>query len=145
MSRPYPWKCRSCGNKTLNPTVVDYSTQMEHDGRSYSLLVPDLEILECETCHERVLPDASFQRLIEQLRVEAGLLAPAEIREKRKQLGLTQEQLASYLKVAEETISRWETGRQIQQRHSDLILRAFFDLPELRTYLGMMCETLLAS
>ena len=135
MSRPYPWKCRSCAKPALSPTIVDYSTVMEHDGRSYSITVPNLEILECESCHERVLPDNALERIIDELRAKAGLLAPLEIREKRKRLGLTQEQLANHLGIAKETVSRWETGGQIQQRHSDLILRAYFDLPAFQEYL----------
>jgi hypothetical protein len=34
--------------------------------------------------------------------------------------------------VAVFTLSRWETGAQIQQRSLDRFLRAFFKLPELR-------------
>lgn len=115
---------------------MDYSTEMEHDGRLYSFTVPSLQILECEDCHNRVLPDAAFEAVVNRLRVEAGLLTPEEIRAKRKQLGFTQEQLANYLKVAKETVSRWETGGQIQQRAMDLLLRLFFDLPQVRLWLG---------
>jgi putative zinc finger/helix-turn-helix YgiT family protein len=108
---------------------------MEHDGRSYSLTVPNLAILECEACHERVLSDEAFAKVVDELRRKAGLLFPAEIREKRQQLGLKQGQFAELLGVAKETVSRWETGGQIQQRVMDDLIRAFFDLPELRDYL----------
>jgi hypothetical protein len=40
--------------------------------------------------------------------------------------------LADLLGVAVFTLSRWETGAQIQQRSLDRFLRAFFKLPELR-------------
>ncbi len=130
-------KCRSCGELSLKPIVVDYSADMEYDGRAYSFIVPGLEILECESCHERVLPDDALNQIIARLRTEAGLLSPAEIRDKRLQLKLTQEELANYLKVASETLARWETGGQIQQRHADMMLRAFFEIPELRKHLGM--------
>jgi putative zinc finger/helix-turn-helix YgiT family protein len=136
MTRPYPWKCRSCGKQSLKPVVVDYTTEMEHDGRLYSLMVPNLEILECEACRSRVLPEAALAAVVDKLRAEAGLMTPAEIREKRRRLGLTQEQLANYLRVAKETVSRWETGGQIQQRVMNDFLRAFFEVPELRAYLA---------
>lgn len=135
MTRPYPWKCRSCGKPSLSPTVVDYPAEMEHDGRAYSFVVPQLEILECSSCHNRVLPDEALARVTGELRSQAGLLAPQEIRDRRKSLSLTQEQLANYLKVAKETVSRWETGGQIQQRAMDLLLRLFFDLWEVRAWL----------
>lgn len=137
MARPYPWKCRECGKQTLKPVVVDYSTEMEHDGRLYTFTVPNLEILECEDCHNRILPDAAFKAVVDRLRAEAGLLTPEEIRTKRKRLGFTQEQLANYLRVAKETVSRWETGGQLQQRAMDLLLRLFFDLPQVRMWLGV--------
>jgi putative zinc finger/helix-turn-helix YgiT family protein len=135
MTRPYPWKCRSCGENRVNPKVMDYPAEMEHDGRSYSFIVPGIEILECDACHNRVLPSAAFAAVMDKLRIEAGLLTPTEIREKRKSLSLTQEQLASDLKIAKETVSRWETGGQIQQRAMDLLLRLYFDVPEVREHL----------
>jgi transcriptional regulator with XRE-family HTH domain len=49
-------------------------------------------------------------------------------------LGLTQKELAERLQIAEATLCRWETGRQIQQRLSDLALRLYFDLPGVRQY-----------
>jgi putative zinc finger/helix-turn-helix YgiT family protein len=114
---------------------MDYPAEVEHDGRPYSFIVPNIEILECEDCHNRVLPDVAFAAVMNKLRAEAGLLTPIEIREKRKHLGLTQEQFANYLNVAKETVSRWETGGQIQQRVMNDFMRAFFDLPSLREYL----------
>ena len=98
MKRPFPWKCGSCGKKTLNPTVVDYSTTMEHDGRAFQISIPHLDILECDACHERVLPDASFDKVVAALRAEAGLLTPAEIRSNRLRLKLTQKELAQDLR-----------------------------------------------
>lgn len=136
MARPYPWKCRSCGEKALGPAVVDYPATMEHDGRPYSFVVPGLHLLECVACHERVLPDDAFEQVLARLRAEAGLLTPADIRERRKRLGLTQEQLAAHLSVAKETVSRWETGGQIQQRAFDKLLRVYFDLSAVRDYLA---------
>ena len=50
-------------------------------------------------------------------------------------LELTQKALADRLGIAESTLCRWERGGQIPQRHSDLILRAFFDVPAFRDYL----------
>jgi putative zinc finger/helix-turn-helix YgiT family protein len=137
MTRPYPWKCRRCRKQAVHPRVADYSTEIEHDGRIYPVTVPDLPMLECSECHARTLPDASFEQVMGAFRQEAGLLTPSQIRDRRKQLGLTQEQLAGHLRVAEETVCRWEKGAQIQQRSMDLLLRLFFDLPEVRRYFGI--------
>jgi putative zinc finger/helix-turn-helix YgiT family protein len=110
---------------------------MEHDGRTYHLNIPQLELFECELCKNQTVPDASFERIVDALRREAKLLTPAAIKEKRKQLGLTQEQLADCLGVAKETVCRWESGGQIQQRAMNRLLCAFFDVPQLRQYLSV--------
>jgi putative zinc finger/helix-turn-helix YgiT family protein len=115
---------------------VDYSVEMDHDGRSYTITIPQLEVLECESCKNRVLTDDAHKRIANALRREASLLTPEEIRASRETLGLTQKQLATYLKVAESTVSRWETGGQIQQRAMDLLLRLFFGLHEVRLALS---------
>ena len=137
MPRPFPWKCRSCGQKTLAPLQVNYPAKMEHDGKEYSFTVPDLELLECSECHERVLPDEAYEKVLDALRKEVGLLSPSDIRTKREALGLTQLQLANLLKIAEETVSRWETRKQIQQRSLDTLLQLFFNVPEAQKFLGI--------
>jgi DNA-binding transcriptional regulator YiaG len=109
---------------------------MEHDGREYTVTVPQLEILECEACHARVLPDKAHERLLDGLRRGAGLLTPGQIREARQALELHQKDLALALRVAPETVSRWETGAQIQQRAMDCLLRLFFALEEVREFLA---------
>src|SRR5436309_1757722 len=97
MTRPFPWKCRTCGEKKLNPVTVDYSTEMEHDGRLYSLTVPRLDILRCEACGTQVLPDAAHEKLLAELRRKASLLTPSQIAAKRLALKLSQKDFASLL------------------------------------------------
>jgi transcriptional regulator with XRE-family HTH domain len=60
------------------------------------------------------------------------LLFPKQIKDQREYLGLTQQRFAELLGVAQTTISRWETGSQIQQRSLDNWMRAFFAFPDLR-------------
>ena len=55
--------------------------------------------------------------------------AAEEIRQGREQLGLTQKQFANLLGVGEATVSRWETGAQIQQRALDRFLRVCLASP----------------
>jgi putative zinc finger/helix-turn-helix YgiT family protein len=135
MNRPYPWKCSKCRERLVYPVTVNYSTELEHDGRVYKVAVNGLEVLRCENCGTEIVPDESYQKLTDALRRQAGLLMPAEITAKREALGLKQKELAQYLSVAPETVSRWETGGQIQQRAMNVLLRAFFEVPELREHL----------
>jgi putative zinc finger/helix-turn-helix YgiT family protein len=134
--KPFPWKCRTCRKVAVAQVTIPYTTEVQHDGRTYSVQLPALEVLRCSECGAIVLDDAANARISEAFRYEAGLLTPAQIRQQREALGLTQKRLACLLDVSESTLSRWETGIQIQQRAMDKLLRAFFDLPEFRRYLG---------
>lgn len=136
--KPYPWKCPNCRQRALSPvTLAAYTMKGEHDGRDYDVTVRNLTALKCSDCGTLVLDDAADDRLSEALRAEIGLLRPDEIRSNREALGLTQKELAAFLQIAESTLSRWETGAQMQQRCMDRLLRCVFDVPEVRRYLGI--------
>jgi putative zinc finger/helix-turn-helix YgiT family protein len=133
--KPYPWKCATCRERAVHPATILYTAELQHDGRPYTVQVPDLQVHRCDRCGALTLDDSANRRVSDALRREAGLLLPAEIRRQREALGLTQKQLASALHLAESTLSRWETGAQIQQRAMDLLLRLFFEIPEARRFL----------
>ncbi len=135
--KPFPHKCGTCRERAVEPvTLPVYSMKLEHDGRGYEVIVENLLTPKCRACGEIMLDEAAIDRLDDGLRKAAGLLLPAEIREGRERLGLKQAEMAALLKISPSTLSRWETGGQLQQRAMDLLLRAFFDVPELRAYLG---------
>jgi putative zinc finger/helix-turn-helix YgiT family protein len=139
MAAPSAQKCMNCRERTVAPTRLDsYSTEREHDGRKYAISVDDLPVLKCQHCGEVYLDEAADERLSEVLRAAAGLLSPAEIRKGREGLGLTQKQLAGLLRISEFTLSRWETGAQIQQRSLDAFLRIVFRSGEARRLLGTL-------
>jgi putative zinc finger/helix-turn-helix YgiT family protein len=126
-----------CRERAVSPdTLAAYAAEMEHDGRKYDVSVANFQVLRCQNCGELFLDEAANERLSDALRAAVGLLAPAEIREKREDLGLTQKQLASLLRISEFTLCRWETGAQLQQRSMDAFLRVFFEAPEARRILG---------
>ena len=131
-TRPFPWKCGRCRQREVYPVEEEYTTEVVHDGRSYSVTVPALRVFRCRNCGEAVLDTEANRQISLAFRRQAGLLTPEEIRQGRKALGLKQEELAGRLGVAESTLSRWETGAQIQQRSLDKLLRLFFTLPEVR-------------
>ena len=133
--KPFPWKCGRCGERAVVPAIVSYTTQIEHDGRSYSVTVPALEIPRCSKCGAMVRDDPSNRRISDALRQQLGLLTPEQIRKNRETLGLTQRQLANRLGIADATLSRWETGAQIQQRSMDRLLRLYFAFDNVRTVL----------
>jgi DNA-binding transcriptional regulator YiaG len=136
--KQFPWKCGKCRERAVNPVTLDtYATELEHDGRKYPVSLASFDVARCEKCGTMIFGDAANRRLSDALRSEAGLMQPAEIRAKREALGLTQKALAGHLLIAEATLSRWETGAQIQQRAMDAFLRVFFESSEARGILGV--------
>lgn len=133
--RPFPWKCGECGRRAVKPSVFEYATPISHDGRVYTVAVADLEAPRCEQCGHIVLTSEANRRIDAAFRQQLQLLAPEDIRRHREVLGLTQKELATRLGIADATLSRWETGAQIQQRAMDNLLRLFFSLPAVRTAL----------
>src|SRR5947209_8626380 len=127
--KPYPWKCGRCRERAVYRETVPYSVDLDHDGRTHSISLAALDVHRCRKCGAMSLDDEANRRITEALRREVGLLPPEEIRQQRERLGLTQKELARHLDLAESTLSRWETGAQLQQRCLDRLLRLFFELP----------------
>jgi putative zinc finger/helix-turn-helix YgiT family protein len=135
-AREFSSKCSQCRQRAVVLATVPYTVQVDHDGRKYTVTIPEFVVPRCANCGNVVLDEEANRAISAAFRKQAGLLAPEEIRQQRLALGLTQQELADRLGVAESTLSRWETGAQIQQRPFDRFLRAFFVLPELRNALA---------
>jgi DNA-binding transcriptional regulator YiaG len=74
--------------------------------------------------------------------LEANLSTPEEIREGRIKAGFKQQQdFARCFGIGVSTLSRWETGAQVQQRFHDGMLRTFFAIPEVRPFLQKLRGT----
>jgi putative zinc finger/helix-turn-helix YgiT family protein len=132
--RPYPWRCFECKAKEVYPSATDYTTTLKHDGREYTIRIPDLVLPTCRNCGDQTFAIGDDDRIIAALRAQIGLLTPQEIHKQRGQLELTQQELAEQLGVAKETICRWETGA-IQSRAMDNLLRLFFESEQVRNLL----------
>lgn len=96
--------------------------------------VPDVEMYECWSCGKRFFtPDqikAVSLAVKRQARVKAGLLAPEEIVEIRKKLGLSQSELERLFGLGSKVVTRWETGRVVQSKAADVALRLLALDPE---------------
>jgi putative zinc finger/helix-turn-helix YgiT family protein len=130
--RPFPWRCFQCKAKEVFPKATDYTATVKHDGRTYTIRIPDLEVPTCRKCGTQTFSVGDDERIVAALRAELGLLTPQTIHEERGRLGMTQQELAKQLGVAKETISRWETGSLIQSRAMDNLLRLFIASEEVR-------------
>ncbi len=133
--KPFPWRCSNCREQSLYEATVDHTTPMFHDGREYTVTVKDLKTPKCKSCGIVHPDDEAMEAITIAFMQQIKLLTPAQIREHRIKADLTQVELAAALGVADATVSRWETGMQIQQRSLDNLLRLFFGVPQVRKIL----------
>jgi putative zinc finger/helix-turn-helix YgiT family protein len=101
--------------------------------------VPSTLHLRCPKCDEAVLRFSDARRFEEDAisiyRKKHGLLSADEIRALRERFGLTQSELARLLHLGANTISRWESGRNVQTEAMEMLLRLLRDLPGSLDYL----------
>ncbi len=135
-AKPFPWKCGYCRQRAVQPATVAYSTEVDHDGATYTVTLPQLQVARCAHCGEMVLDDAANRHISDALRRQLGFLFPEQIRSNRETLGLSRHQLAGRLGVTEASVARWEIGAQIQSRAVDRLLRVFFAFNDVRDALA---------
>lgn len=103
------------------------------------IAVPSSSHLKCPNCGEIVLRLQDAKRFhedaIEIYRRKHGLLSASEIRAIRERFDLNQADLARLLRLGANTISRWESGRNVQTAAMDMLLRLIRDLPGSIDYL----------
>ena len=104
-----------------------------------AIAVPSATHLSCPKCGEVVLRFQDSKRLGEDAiaiyRKKHGLLSADEIRAIRERFKLMQADLAQLLRLGANTISRWESGRNVQTAAMDILLRMICDLPHSIEYL----------
>lgn len=103
------------------------------------IAVPSAAHLRCPKCGEVVLRFQDSKRLGEDAiavyRKKHGLLSADQIRAIRERFSLTQADLTRLLHLGANTISRWESGRNVQTEAMDILLRMIRDLPHSIDYL----------
>ena len=101
--------------------------------------VPAMPHLRCPKCGEGMFSLSVARELdrrgIDRYRAKYGLLSADEIRGIREHHRLTQAELAQLLRLGDNTISRWEAGRNVQSAAMDVLLRLIRDLPGSLEYL----------
>ena len=133
--RPFPWRCRHCGEREVVLAKTNYAAAVRHDGRLLEFTIAELELPVCQACGERVFTEKADAQVNDALRGHLNLLTPAQIRDAIKRVGMSQKDLANCLGIAEATLSRWVSEVQIQSRSMDNLLRVFFGFPEVRVAL----------
>jgi len=116
-------KCPICDKGTLDSRQGEYVAEIKCGTEMKKLSVGNISWDECNTCGEKIFDDDAM-RQISDARYEAlGLLTPSELKEIRKKLGYTQEQMAAFLGIGNKTYCRWENGTSIQTKSMDTLIR----------------------
>jgi putative zinc finger/helix-turn-helix YgiT family protein len=126
--------CPSCGM-----AMVERRGKLILPVNGEDIGVPGSVHLRCPKCHEVVLRARDARRLGEDAigiyRQKHGLLSADEIRAIRERFHLTQAQFAQLLRLGTNTLSRWESGRNVQTEAMDTLVRLVRDVPGTIEYL----------
>jgi putative zinc finger/helix-turn-helix YgiT family protein len=126
--------CPACGT-----TMKERRGTLKLPVNGEDIAVPGASHLRCPSCGEIVLRLDQARHLQEaaheRYRQKHGLLSADEIRALRERLGVTQGALADLLRLGSNTLSRWESGRNVQTASMDVLLRMLRDVPGTVDYL----------
>lgn len=126
-----PAICPICGVESLEARRGDFRFDPPANMPGGQIVVPDTEWEECASCGEQILGAHLEAALEDQRYMRLGLLRPEGIKEVRKRAGLTQTEMAQFVGVGEKTYTRWESGRSLQNRSNDNLIRLADEHPEL--------------
>ena len=126
----YPKDCEECGGR-----VEQSAETISVDLRGETISVEGIDHGRCTQCEEVYLDLDSTERLqqeaVRRLRKARGLLTPAEIRDLRTSLGLSQARFEKLLGTGPKTVVRWEKGTVFQSVTADKLMRLLIAKPEL--------------
>lgn len=134
-SKPFPWRCHKCRQKTVEPATVAYRSTIRHDDQLHTVDTPGLVVPRCTNCGELVFTDEVERQVDRVFRAQVHLLTADQIRTNRSALGLSREQLAERLGVERDLVRRWEENLVVPSRAHDNLLRLYFGLPQVRSVL----------
>lgn len=119
--------------------MIERRGQLKLPLNGENVSVPSALHLNCPKCGEIVLRIEDSRRLQEDAiaiyRKKHGLLSASQIRAIRERFDLTQGEFARLLHLGANTISRWESGRNVQTEAMEMLLRLIRDLPGSLDYL----------
>jgi putative zinc finger/helix-turn-helix YgiT family protein len=126
-----------CPNAHKSLALVKTEKEMNFKGVGIKFLVEYYKCQECGVEIGTVEQTAATQRAVsDAYRRVKGLLTSKEIRENRKQLGLTQKELAKRMNVGVASIKRWEGGLIQSKAMNSALVSAFRGLTIGNIYTG---------
>lgn len=116
-------KCPMCGADALEEKRGEYRFEPPPNIAGGTILIADATWQECSKCGEAVLGYDLSKALDREAIKRQGMLTPEEILQVRQQTGLSAVDMAHLLGIGEKTYTRWETGKSIQTKGNDTLIR----------------------
>lgn len=116
-------ECPICGEKGLRTKRGTFRFEPPPNIGGGVIAVAHTKWEECSECGEQILGPELNRALEDESRRRQGLLTPDEIKTIRDGVGLSQVEIAQLLGVGDKTYARWETGKSIQNRANDNLIR----------------------
>jgi putative zinc finger/helix-turn-helix YgiT family protein len=121
MNAPTETACFECGKASMVPKIVELVGH-RHD-EEFTVRAHGLQ---CTVCGFKTIDSKhsdEFTKLVsDAYREKHGLLTGKQIREARRQLRMSQDEFARYLKVGPASVHRWENGQIQDEALNELLL-----------------------
>ncbi len=123
--------CPICGKGTLKKEVIE--EKLAYKGQT--ITIPDYVVYKCDLCNETIVDKGTLKssaKVLKNFKCKVdGLLTGEEIKEIRKKLGLTQEEMSDILGGGLKGFARYETGQICQSKAMDNLLRVLDRFPQV--------------
>ena len=114
-------KCPVCESPNVETSVQRDSFQYGEDDNSVELSA-EIPYRQCLDCEFRYTDEAAEAARHAAVCRHHGLMNPGQIRDLRRQLGLSRAALARLAGVGEASLARWERGEVLQNQANDRLL-----------------------
>lgn len=115
--------CPLCGSNTLEQKGGQFRFDPPDNIPGGTIVIEGATWEACAACGEQILPDELSKAIDAERYRRLGLLTPAEIKKVREKTGLSAVDMAQLLGVGDKTYTRWETGRSLQNKSNDTLIR----------------------
>jgi HTH-type transcriptional regulator/antitoxin MqsA len=123
-------RCQICGSDKIEVIIKDE----EFKYKGYTLIISNYKSIACHTCGESIADKESYEKTIVLLRDfhrrTDGFLSSEEIKSIRKSFNMTQDEFSDLLGGGEKAFARYETGKVMQSKPMDNLLRILKEIPE---------------